>query len=99
MNFILAPSAIADLKEISDYFLEVNVEAGEQLFQKFNKRFESLTRFPKLGKLYPKLHPEIRGLLEQNYIIFYRISSESVEIVRIVDARRNLLELFKEWPY
>ncbi len=96
MNFILAPSAIADLKEISDYFLQKNVEAGEQLFQKFNKRFESLTRFPKLGKPYPKLNPEIRGLLEQNYIIFYRISSESVEIVRIVDARRNLLELFKE---
>jgi plasmid stabilization system protein ParE len=26
---------------------------------------------------------------------FYRVSPESVEIVRIVDARRNLLELFK----
>ena len=96
MNFILAPSAISDLEEISDYFVENNVEAGERLFQKFSQRFQSLTRFPKLGKLYPNLHPEIRGLLEQNYIIFYRISSESIEIVRIVDARRNLLELFKE---
>ena len=71
------------------------MEAGERLFQKFNKRFQSLTRFPKLGKPYPNLHSEIRGLLEQNYIIFYRVSSESVEIVRIVDARRNMLELFK----
>lgn len=96
MKFILAPSAIADLEKISDYFLEKNVEAGELLFHKFNKKFQSLTRFPKLGKSYPNLHPDIRGLLEQNYIIFYRVSPESIEIVRIVDARRNLLELFKE---
>ena len=95
MKFILAPSAIADLEGISEYFLEHNVDAGEKLFQKFNKRFHSLTQFPNLGKPYPNLHPDIRGLLEQNYIIFYRVSSEAVEIVRIIDARRNVLELFK----
>lgn len=96
MKFILAPSAIVDLEAISDYFLAQNVEAGEQLFQKFNKRFQSLTRFPNLGKPYSNIHPEIRGLIEQNYIIFYRVSSQAIEIVRIVDARRNLLELFKQ---
>ncbi|MGK7890996.1 MAG: type II toxin-antitoxin system RelE/ParE family toxin [Leptolyngbyaceae cyanobacterium] len=96
MNFILAPSAIADLDAISEYFLERNVDAGERLFQKFNQRFQSLTRFPKLGKPYPHLHPQIRGLLEQNYIIFYRISLDSIEIIRIVDARRNLLNLFRD---
>ncbi|MEB3233017.1 MAG: type II toxin-antitoxin system RelE/ParE family toxin [Leptolyngbyaceae bacterium] len=96
MNFILAPSAIADLEDISNYFLERNVEAGERLFQKFNKRFQSLTQFPNLGKPYPSLHPNIRGLLEQNYIVFYQVSPEAVEIVRIIDARRNILELFKQ---
>ena len=96
MNFILAPAAIADLEALSRYFLDRNVDAGERLFQQFNKRFQSLTRFPNLGKRYPSLHPEIRGLLEQNYIIFYRVSPEAIEIVRIVDARRNLLELFQE---
>ena len=96
MKFILAPSAIADLESLSDYFLANNVDAGEKLFQKFNKRFQSLTQFPKLGKPYPYLHPDIRGLLEQNYIIFYRVSSDVVEIVRIVDARRNVLDLFRD---
>jgi toxin ParE1/3/4 len=95
MNFILAPSAVADLKHLSQYFLEHNVEAGEKLFEQLNKRFRSLTQFPNLGKRYSHLHPEIRGVLEQHYIIFYRCSPQSVEIVRIVDARRNLLDLFK----
>lgn len=95
MDFILAPSAIADLEAISEYFLQHNVEVGERLFKKLNKRFQSLTQFPNLGKPYPNLHPDIRGLLENNYIIFYRVSSNAVEIVRIIDARRNVLELFK----
>jgi toxin ParE1/3/4 len=96
MNFVFAPAAIQDLDEISQYFLENDVEAGEKLFQELNKRFQNLTRFPQMGRLYPHLHPEIRGLSVRKYIVFYRISSLNLEIVRIFDGRRNLKkELFQ----
>jgi len=79
---------------LSEYFLENNVEAGERLFSALNKAFYNLTQFPNIGRLYPHLEPSIRGLLVEKYIIFYRITSTEVEIVYIVDGRKNLIVLF-----
>lgn len=94
MNFILAPSTTRDLDRLSQYFLDTNVEAGEQLFKALNQKFYNLTQFPNLGKLYPHLDPNIRGLLVEKYIIFYRITATQVEIVRVVDGRQDLTKLF-----
>lgn len=63
MNFIFAPSAIRDLDQLSQYFLENSIEAGEQLFKTLNQQLIHLTQFPNLGKPYPHLHPNIRGLI------------------------------------
>jgi toxin ParE1/3/4 len=94
INFILAPSSTRDLDKLSQYFLETNVEAGERLFKALNERFYSLTQFPSMGKPYPHLHPNIRGLLVDKYIIFYRVTVVQVEIVRVVDGRQDLTQLF-----
>jgi toxin ParE1/3/4 len=95
MKFILAPSAIRDLENLSQYFLENNVDAGERLFQSLNQRFYNLTQFPNIGKPYPHLQPDIRGVLVEKYIIFYRITSAQVEIIRIIDGRQDLVRIFK----
>ena len=94
MNFILAPSSTRDLDRLSQYFLETNVEAGERLFKALNQKFYNLTQFPNLGKPYPHLNPNIRGLIVEKYIIFYRVTETQVEIVRVVDGRQNLAKLF-----
>jgi toxin ParE1/3/4 len=96
MNFVLAPSATRDLDRLSQYFLEVNVEAGEKLFKALDQRFYQLTQFPNLGKPYPHLDATIRGLIVEKQIVFYRVTPEQVEIVRIVDGRSDLTHLFKD---
>jgi toxin ParE1/3/4 len=95
MNFILAPSAIKDLDRISEYFLEKNVEAGEKLFREFNRRFTMLTQFPKSGRVYANIDPALHGLTVDGYIIFYRVTSTEVEIVRVVNGRQDLPALFR----
>jgi toxin ParE1/3/4 len=94
MNFILALSTTRDLDRLSQYFLDTNIEAGERLFKKLNQKFYNLTQFPNLGKPYPHLDPNIRGLLVEKYIIFYRVTEIQVEIVRVVDGRQDLTQLF-----
>jgi toxin ParE1/3/4 len=96
MNFILAPSATRDLDRLSQKFLKVNVEAGERLFKALNQRFYQLTQFPNLGKPYTHLDATIRGLVVEKYIVFYRVTPVQVEIVRIVDGRTDLTQLFKD---
>jgi toxin ParE1/3/4 len=94
MNFILAPSTTRDLDRLSQYFLETNVEAGERLFKTLNQKFYNLTQFPNLGKPYPHLDPNIRGLIVEKYIIFYRVTETQVEIIRVVNGRQDLPKLF-----
>ncbi len=42
-KFIIAPTASRDLNKIADYFLTVNITAGEKLFQFFNQKIKQLT--------------------------------------------------------
>jgi toxin ParE1/3/4 len=94
MNFILAPSSTRDLDRLSQYFFATNIEAGERLFKVLNQQFYNLAKFPNIGKPYPHLNPNIRGLIIEKYIIFYRVTTTQVEIVRVVDGRQDLTQLF-----
>ncbi|WP_043997021.1 MULTISPECIES: type II toxin-antitoxin system RelE/ParE family toxin [Microcystis] len=81
---------------MADYFLVVNIEAGEKLFRKFYKKCQQLVQFPKLGRSYSHIKPSLRGLPLDGYIIFYRVINETVEILRIVNGRQDLDALFSE---
>ena len=93
-KFIIAPTASQDLNKIADYFLTVNVTAGEKLFQLFNQKIKQLTHFPLMGRSYNHIKPSLRGLPLKGYIIFYRVSDEQIEILRIVNGHQNLSDLF-----
>ena len=77
-RYLISPSASRDLNAIADYFLERNLEAGERLFQEFNKKCQNLTQFPNMGRSYGRLKPGLRGLPLDGYIIFYRVISDGV---------------------
>jgi toxin ParE1/3/4 len=92
----IAPSAIRDLDDISDYFLERNIKAGEQLLQEFTKKCRNLAAFPTMGKSYSHVRLDLRGIPLQGYIILYRlIDDDGLEIVRVVNARQDLEGLFE----
>lgn len=96
-RYIISPSATRDLNTIADYFLIRNVEAGEKLFQEFNQKCQKLIRFPFLGRSYNHIKPSLRGLsLTNGYIIFYRVTNEIIEILRVVNGRQDLEALFED---
>ena len=80
-RYIIAPSASRDLNDIANHFLNINVEAGEKLFQNFNKKCNQLAKFPNIGRSYHHIKPLLRGLPLDGYIIFYRVMDKTVEIL------------------
>jgi toxin ParE1/3/4 len=96
MLHLISEEASADLEEITDYFLSVSVEAGDRFVEEFDGKCLYLTQFPYIGKLYAELAPDLRGLRLERYIIFYRVYSDRLSIVRIVNASRDLKGLFSE---
>ncbi len=94
-QYIISPSAIRDLEAISDYYAKNGVEAGERLLDKFNKKCRYLTQFPSIGRSYAHLQAGMRGLLVDNYIIFYQFLDDGIEILRVVRGDRDLESLFE----
>jgi toxin ParE1/3/4 len=57
-----------------------------------------LTEFPLSGPARDSLFPGVRSLLIHPSVIFYRIAGADIEIVRVVDGRRNLAAIFRDEP-
>ncbi len=99
-RYIIADEAIQDLQGISDYFLKNNLEAGEQFLQAFNAMCRQLVRFPNLGRSYAHLRPNLLGLSLRGFIILYLVNdrddSIGIEILRVVNGRRDLETIFDD---
>lgn len=87
--------ASCDLEAISEYFLEKSVEVGERFVQQFNQKCQHLERFPHIGKPYSQFRPGLRGLIIMDYIIFYQIREDNIEILRVVSGYRDLQDVFQ----
>jgi toxin ParE1/3/4 len=94
--YVINVLATQDLKEIADYYTGNNIEAGEKFFRQFDRRCEQLVSFPNIGRSYGEIRPDLRGLPLDGYIIFYRILGNGIEILRVVNARRDLPAIFQD---
>jgi toxin ParE1/3/4 len=93
-RYVINILASQDLNQIADYFAKTNLEAGEQFFSDFNRKCKQLVTFPNSGKRYDEIRPALRGLRLGDYILFYRVLDDGVEILRVVSGRRNFPSLF-----
>ena len=95
-QYIISPEAIRDLDAITDYFATHNIDAGEQFLDEFAKKCRYLTQFPLIGRSYREIRSYLRGIPIQNYIVFYRIINDGIEIMRIIRGNRDLEAIFEE---
>ncbi|MBD2576764.1 type II toxin-antitoxin system RelE/ParE family toxin [Oscillatoria sp. FACHB-1406] len=93
-RLLVTLDASRDLSEISDYFLEQSVEAGEHFVEGFEKKCKYLAQFPYFGRSYFDISPDLRGITWMNYIIFYQIFDDRIEILRVISGYRDLEEIF-----
>jgi toxin ParE1/3/4 len=101
VDLVWTPHAREDLIEIYTYIALDNPPAAERIFDAIEAKARLLADYPRLGVRRPEIRPSTRMLVERTYLILYETHPdsdggeiESVEIVRIVDGRRNLKNLF-----
>jgi toxin ParE1/3/4 len=83
-----------DLLEIWFYIGADDMDAADRVIDRIDARCESLALNPEMGAERPDLMPGMRYLVEGNYLIFYRVRSDFVEILRILNGMRNLPQIF-----
>ena len=97
-EYIIAPLAIKDLEEITDYLAKNNVTTADKFLDKFQKKCRYLVQFPQIGRSYKAIRPYLRGLPLNGHIIFYRLGQNKIEIMRVVKGNRDLEALFELEP-
>ena len=73
-----------------------NEAAADRLLLRIDQRLRHLREFPLMGRLREDIRARARMLIEPPYLVLYNYHAhvEVVEIVTIVDGRRDLRDLF-----
>ncbi len=95
-RLVITIDASRDLSEISNYFLQQSIDAGDRFVEGFGKKCQHLAEFPYLGRSYAQFAPGLRGIALMDYIIFYQVVGEGIEILRVISGYRNLQTVFNE---
>jgi toxin ParE1/3/4 len=96
--FRIAEKARDDLASIWNYIAVENdaPEAADKIMDGLESVFRQLGKHPLIGPSRPEFGSQLRSFPQGNYIVFYRPTPESVEIVRVLHGARDLETLFKE---
>ena len=92
----IAEGDILDAVEYIAYKLD-NPSAAEMLLDELDKTVERIARFPYSSELYRTDRPmrkEIRMVSVKNYVLYYTVTDETVEIQRLIHGRRDRSHLF-----
>lgn len=99
----VSPQFLRDTEDCAEYLAEAAgdnvVDAWRQALQ---KTLRLLAQFPEAGRRRHDLpQPNIRSLNLRpysNYVIFYRLADDKLELLRIKPGMMQLPELFSEAP-
>ena len=86
----IAPAAKNDLKDIYHYGLRQWGRAqSESYLSSIKNQFWSLTQQPFMGTERHELLPDTRSLPVESHTLFYRVTANSVEIIRVLHGRQD----------
>ncbi|VTZ21627.1 Plasmid stabilization protein [Methylocella tundrae] len=96
-----SPAAERDLEDIWLTIAADNPAAATRVVQAIGQKIGRLADHPRLGPRRPDIRPTARLLIEGSYLILYETHPDvddrpvdEIEIVRVVDGRRDLTRPF-----
>ncbi|MCK5355950.1 MAG: type II toxin-antitoxin system RelE/ParE family toxin [Methyloprofundus sp.] len=96
-NVIWAKTANEDLIEIIQFIKSDSPIAAKNIINKIRKQSLSLDSFPQRGRIVPELKEQgifqYQELIIQPWRMIYRVSSSTVYVLSIIDARRNVEDI------
>jgi toxin ParE1/3/4 len=91
-------------RDLEDIWLTIaahDTRAATRIVRDIAAKLELLTIFPRMGTRRPDIRPGMRVMVRRPYLVLHAIypdaddvAIDTVEIVRIVDGRRDLRRLF-----
>ncbi len=89
-KILIKPKAYQDIENIYFYSLkEFGSKRAKKYIQDLNKTFLKLAANPNLGKDCNVIRPSIMAYKATSHLIFYKIHSDNITIIRILHQAMN----------
>ena len=96
-QLVITPVAKNDIKDIYQYGLRQWGQAqSDSYLAAVKNQFWLLTEHPLMGVERPELLPHTRSLTIHSHTVFYRVTTDKVEILRILHGRQDIHSHFKK---
>jgi toxin ParE1/3/4 len=88
-----SPLAEQDYRDIWRYIANDNPDAADRLLQRIDAKLELYASNPRMGAMRDNLAQGLRSFPVGNYLAFYRITTDGIELVRMLHGARDLQTL------
>jgi toxin ParE1/3/4 len=85
-----SPAARADAIDIWSWIADDSPRAADAILASFDEALQLLLDFPQAGSTRDDLAVGIRMLPVEGYLLFYRITADGVDVVRVPHRRRDV---------
>jgi toxin ParE1/3/4 len=94
---VWSPEARADLADIWNRYFEVaDRRTADRIARRIHEACGLLEQHPLAGRLREELRLGLRSIVARRHVVFYRAVADSIQIVRVIDSRRDLDEIFAD---
>lgn len=95
-RYRLTPEAARDLDEITDHLIAADAPAAAaRLVDAIEEKCQALARMPEMGRRREELATGLRSSLVGPYVLFYRVTDEGIDVIRVIHGRRDIPRLFE----
>jgi len=95
-RFKLSALAKKDLDDIWFSIAQYNLESADKILDEIQARFLLMARFREMGVEREDLSPALRAFPVEQYLIFYRLTNQGIEIVRVLLGKADLPRFFSQ---
>ncbi len=90
LKLVISPAAQQDLRDIYQFGLQTwgRLQSSDYL-DHLKARFIALTSQPRIAVERPELAQNIRSLPVKSHVVFYRLQTNQLEIVRVLHRRQD----------
>lgn len=84
-------------RDLTDIWLEIaqhDQRAADRVIDHIRDRCQVLLAFPRGGEACPRFGRDLRWFPAGNHVIFYRPDEDGIQVVRVLDGRRDLEAAF-----
>jgi toxin ParE1/3/4 len=86
----IRPEADIDLDTIWSFIAADNSKAADAVIDRITETFDLLLTMPFAGRARPEFGNNLRSIVVGNYVVFYATLPGGIDIVRVINVRRDI---------